>query len=60
MLGVLIENVSGIYYESYMQKNIWDKAGMTQTGIEKHGVTYPNKSSLYEKKEKKKIKISKK
>lgn len=47
VLGLLIENVSGSTYEEYMQKNIWDKAGMKHTGIEKYGVTMPNKSELY-------------
>lgn len=47
VLGVLIENVSGISYEEYIQKNIFDKAGMIHTKLEKFGVPVENKSSLY-------------
>ena len=49
VLGVLIENVTGITYEEYIQKNILDKAGMKNTKIEKFGVMVPNKSALYSK-----------
>lgn len=49
VLGLIIENVSGMTYEAYMQKNIWDKAGMKNTGIEVYGKDYPNKSLLYKK-----------
>lgn len=59
VLGVLIERVSGMTYEAYMQKNIWDKAGMTNTGVEKFGQHYENKSNLYELKRKGKVKLSK-
>lgn len=47
VLGLLIEKVSESTYEAYMQKNIWDKAGMKHTGIEKYGVTMTGKSELY-------------
>ncbi len=53
VLGIIIENISGLTYESYMQKNIWEKAGMQNTGIEKFGKSYANKSLLYHKKRKK-------
>ncbi|MEO1517857.1 MAG: serine hydrolase domain-containing protein [Bacteroidota bacterium] len=49
ILGKIIEQVSAMSYEQYMQKNIWDVVGMKQTGIEKMGVTYDNKSCLYQK-----------
>lgn len=47
LLGRIIEKISGINYEDYMQKNIWDPAGMTDTGIEEYSVNYTNKSLLY-------------
>lgn len=47
VLGVIIEKVSGITFEEYMQKNIWDKAKMTKTGVDKFGVKVNNKSELY-------------
>lgn len=34
VLGVIIERVSGDSYENYMQQNIWDRAGMINTGVE--------------------------
>jgi len=56
VLGVLIERVSGMSYEAYMQKNIWDKAGMVNTGVEKVDVAYTNKSLLYDRNKNGKIK----
>lgn len=47
ILGVVIERVSGKTFEEYMQKNIWDKAEMTNTGVEKFGIKMNNKSELY-------------
>ncbi|MBO3696879.1 serine hydrolase [Roseivirga sp. E12] len=47
VLGVIVERASGMTFEDYMQKNIWDKAGMTNTGVEKFGQKKPNQSSLY-------------
>ena len=47
VLGAIIEKVSGMTFEQYMQKNIWDKAEMTNTGVEKFGVKMNNKSALY-------------
>ena len=47
ILGVIIERVSGLTFEEYIQKNIWDKAEMTHTGVEKFGVEIENKSKLY-------------
>lgn len=34
ILGMIIERVSGQSYESYLQENIFDPLGMTDTGIE--------------------------
>ena len=47
VLGVIIERVSGQTFEAYMQTNIWDKADMKHTGVEKFGVNIDNKSELY-------------
>ncbi len=47
ILGVIIERVSGLTFEEYMHKNIWNKAEMTNTGIEKFGAKMDNKSELY-------------
>lgn len=47
VIGVVIEKVSGISFEEYMQKNIWDKADMTNTGVEKFGKKMGNQSELY-------------
>jgi len=47
VLGAVIEKVTGGTFEEYMQKNIWDKAGMTNTGVEKFGIKMDNKSELY-------------
>ncbi|MBK8503454.1 MAG: beta-lactamase family protein [Saprospiraceae bacterium] len=33
LLGQVIEKISGLTYTDYLQKNIWDKAAMTETGI---------------------------
>ncbi len=49
ILGRIIESVSGMSYRQFMSKNIFDKAGMTKTEIEKLGVEYPYKSCLYHK-----------
>lgn len=58
VLGVIIENISGVSYGDYMKTNIWDKAGMTDTSIERQGMTYENRSSLYHKKSKRKVKLA--
>ena len=53
ILGKMIEEVSGQPFEEYMQNHIWDKAGMSNTGIEQAGQVYQDKSCLYHKKKKK-------
>jgi CubicO group peptidase (beta-lactamase class C family) len=52
LLGYIIEEVSGMSYGDYMQKFIWDKAGMSNTGIEDFTADYPGKSLLYRKNDK--------
>jgi CubicO group peptidase (beta-lactamase class C family) len=46
VLGSVIENVTGIRFEEYLKKNIWDKAGMQHTSLEKSH-RQKNKSRLY-------------
>lgn len=60
VLGLLIENVSGMTYEAYMKKHVWEPSGMTHTGIEKFGRAYTGKSELYHRSKNGKIKLSKK
>lgn len=50
VLGVIIENVSKLTFEKYMQDNIWDKAAMNNTGVDKFGVFLENESRLYHRK----------
>jgi CubicO group peptidase (beta-lactamase class C family) len=47
LLGLIIEAASRISYEEYLQKNILDIADMKNTGVEKYGKVYPDKSVLY-------------
>ncbi len=47
VLGVIMERVSNQTFEEYMQKNIFDKAGMTNTGTKKFGIALENESKLY-------------
>lgn len=53
VIGRVIEEASGMSFEDYMQQNIWDKAGMTNTGVEHFNKTYEGKACLYYKKKKK-------
>ena len=47
VLGVIIERVSGKTFEHYMQENIWNRAKMTHTGVEKFNIKIDAKSELY-------------
>ncbi len=47
VLGAIIEEVTQMSYGAYMRKNIWDKAGMSNTSLEEAGHDYNNKSRLY-------------
>jgi len=49
LLGLIIEKVSGLTFEAYMQKNIWGIAKMTNTGVDIYGVDEGNSSKLYSK-----------
>ena len=56
VLGLIIEKVSGMSYESYLQSNIWDQAQMTNTGIEYFDKVIPDKSMIYHRDSKGRIK----
>lgn len=47
VLGAIIEKVSHMTYGEYMKKNIWDKAGMSDTSLEEDKQEYSNKSRRY-------------
>jgi len=47
VLGAIIEEVSGLSYQDYMDQNIWQPANMKNTSIEDHDTSYENKASLY-------------
>ncbi len=55
VLGRIIEQVSGLDFETYMRKNIWEKAGMMNTGVEKYGVDYPKLTRFFHRNKKGKI-----
>lgn len=59
VLGIVIENVSGISYEDFLKKNIWEVADMQHTSVEKQGVVVENKALLYHQKKPGKIKAVK-
>lgn len=50
VLGVIIERVSGVSFEEYMQQNVWDKADMTNTGVAKFGNNIAGASKIYRRK----------
>lgn len=47
LLGLVIEKCSGMSYEAYMKKYIWDVAGMYNTSVEHRKQAVVNKSRLY-------------
>jgi len=53
VLGRVIEEVSGMSYGAYVKQNIWDVAGMENTGVEEFGKVYENKSGLFHRNKKK-------
>ncbi len=53
VIGRIMEEITGMSYEDYMQKHIFDVAQMTATGVEYSYKTYENKSCLYHKKRRK-------
>jgi len=59
VLGILIEKVSDLSYETYMQKYIWDKVEMNNTGIEKLEDKQDNPTIFYHRDNKGRIKKAK-
>lgn len=47
VLGAIIEEVTQMSYEDYMREHVWEISGMYDTGLEKSGHRYGNKSNLY-------------
>jgi len=47
LLGLVIEKCSGMPYEEYMKKHIWEVAGMQHTSAEHKNKKVANKSRLY-------------
>ena len=47
VLGAIIEAVTNVTYQEYMDKNIWTPAGMNKTAIENSKLEYDNKAELY-------------
>ena len=58
LLGAVIEAAANQTFEDYLQENIWNKAGMQHTGVEHFGVEYANKSALFYRNKKGKIKLA--
>lgn len=56
LLGRVIEVASGQSFNDYLQVHIFDKAGMPNSGVEVFGQVYPNKSALFYRNKKGKIK----
>lgn len=56
VLGVVIERLSGMEYEAYMKKYVWEPAGMMHTSIERKGVELANSSKLYKRTDKGELK----
>jgi len=50
VLGAILEAVTEQTFEAYMQENIFEKAGMTNTGVKKYGIALENESKLYRRK----------
>jgi len=55
VLGRIIESVANMRYSEYMKANLFDKAGMDHTDVEEIREVYPNKSCLYHKSGRKKV-----
>ena len=47
LLGVIIQNVSRMSYEDFIQKNIFDKAGMKNSSFINRKITTPNQAQGY-------------
>ena len=49
LLGVIVEQVSGVTYENYLQKNIFEPLGMTDTGYDWPATILKDRASGYSK-----------
>ena len=58
LLGMIIENVSGLSYAEYIQTHIWDKAGMDNTGIVVYNNAPEGSTEIYHRHRKNKIKTA--
>jgi CubicO group peptidase (beta-lactamase class C family) len=47
LLGRIVEDVSGLSYDDYIQRNIFDPAGMTLTGNQPESVVLPRRAVSY-------------
>ncbi|QQR88354.1 MAG: beta-lactamase family protein [Flavobacteriales bacterium] len=47
LLGVVVERVSGMSYEAYMQRHIWSPASMLDTGVEGRDTSGTKHAELY-------------
>lgn len=59
VLGMVIEAVSGQRYEDYMKEHIWDKVGMPHTRVEHLDLEAENKSNVYHRTKRGKVRPSK-
>ncbi|MEL7221607.1 MAG: serine hydrolase domain-containing protein [Bacteroidota bacterium] len=59
VLDMVIEAVSGQSFEDYMEEHIWGAIDMENTGVEHLSESYENKSSVYYRTKKGKVKLSK-
>jgi len=50
VLGAILEKVTGKTFGAYMKENIFAKAGMTNTGVDKFGEKLENESELFHRK----------
>ena len=56
LLGLVIEKCRGMSYEEYMKKHIWEVAGMHHTSVEHTNKKVANKSRLYKRNKKGRLK----
>ncbi|MEQ9467547.1 MAG: serine hydrolase domain-containing protein [Ekhidna sp.] len=59
LLGIIIEESSGLSYEEYLAKNIWEPLEMSSTGVEYLNVVDQSFSELYHKSSNGKVKMAK-
>lgn len=59
VLGIIIEEVSGLSYGEYLTQNIWEPLNMNSTGVERLGLEDKNLSQLYHKSSNGKVKRAK-